>query len=173
MRHERLWRSAHHVLLIQPCELVRIECRSRLVDVLDVEQLLHFAHREHFLVAMRPAETDEIVEQRLGQVALVSILQHAHCTVTLRELCSVGAENHGHMRIHRRYRSQRFEHVDLTGRVVQMIVAANHVRDLHVHVIDDDTEVVRGRTVRARDDQIIELGVLKDHVAMNRILDHD
>jgi hypothetical protein len=54
-----------------------------------------------------------------------------------------------------------------------MIVAANHMRDAHVHVIDDDAEVVGRIAVRACDDQIIQLRVLEHHAAVHLILDDD
>jgi hypothetical protein len=40
-----------------------------------------------------------------------------------------------------------------------MIVAANHMRDLHVQVIDHYAEVVGGCAVRPRNHQIVELVV--------------
>ena len=60
------------------------------------------------------------------------------------------------MRIDRRRCAQRQQHVHLPRRVVQMIVAADHMGDLHVHVVDHDAEVIGGRAVGARDDQIVE-----------------
>ena len=54
-----------------------------------------------------------------------------------------------------------------------MIVAADHVRDAHVLVVDDHAEVVGGRAVRARDDEIVELGVLERHGAVHQVFDHD
>jgi len=40
-----------------------------------------------------------------------------------------------------------------------MIVAANHVADLHVHVVHDDAKIVGGRAIGTRDDEIIEFAV--------------
>ena len=70
-------------------------------------------------------------------------------------------------------RAQRAQHVHLPRRVVQVIVAADHVRDAHVHVVDDDAEVIGGRAVRAGDDEIVELGVLERDGAVHEIFDHD
>ena len=47
--------------------------------------------REDFLVAVRPAEAHEVVQQRLGQIALVPVLQHADRAVALGELGAVRA----------------------------------------------------------------------------------
>jgi hypothetical protein len=54
-----------------------------------------------------------------------------------------------------------------------VIVAADDVCHLHVHVVDDDAEVVRRRAVGARDDQVVELGVIEHHVAVDHVFDHD
>ena len=40
-------------------------------------------------------------------------------------------------------RSERFEEQDVFRRIGHVIVAANHMADPHVHVVDDDREVVR------------------------------
>ena len=158
---EVLRRRAHHVLLVEPQQLVEVERRGRLVHVVDVEQPRHLLAREDLLVAMRPAEAHEVVEQRLGQVALVAVLQHAHRAVALGELRAVGAEDHRHVRVERRLDAERAQHVDLPRRVVEVVVAADHVRDPHVLVVDHHAEVVGGLAVRARDDQVVEFAVLE------------
>src|SRR5439155_11288999 len=59
------------VLLVEPGQLLRIELRGRARDVREVEPLDELLRREDFLVAVRPAEPREIVEQRFRQIALV------------------------------------------------------------------------------------------------------
>ena len=63
------------------------------------------------------------------------------------------------MAIDGRFGAERADHVDLPWRIVDVVIAANHVRDLHVQIVDDDAKVVRRRSVAAGDDQVIELGV--------------
>ena len=53
-----------------------------------------------------------------------------------------------------------------------MVVAANNVGDLHRDVVDDHAKIVGRRAVRAGDDQVVELAVIKNDVALNQILDH-
>ena len=43
--------------------------------------------------------------------------------------------------------------------VVQVVVAADHVRDAHVVIVDDDREIVGRRAVGAQQDQIVEFGI--------------
>ena len=172
------------VLLVGPEELVGVEGRGRLVDVHDVEQPDHFLEREDLLVAVRPAEPAEIVEQRLGQETRLAVLQDAHRAVTLGELRAVGPEDHRQVCVHRRLDPHGAQHVDLPRRVVDVVVAADHVRDAHVVIVDDDAEVVGWRAVRAGDDQVVELGtregdgpvddVVDDHGALVRVAEaHD
>ena len=53
-----------------------------------------------------------------------------------------------------------------------MVIATNDVRDAHVHVINNDAEVVGRRAVRAADDQVIQLFVLERHGAVNQVVHH-
>ena len=46
------------------------------------------------------------------------------------------------MRIGRHFRTNRFQDVDLTRRVVDMVFTTNNVRDAHIPVVDHHTEVV-------------------------------
>ena len=64
------------------------------------------------------------------------------------------------MRVHRRIRAQCANHVDLSRRVVHVVVAADDVGNAHVEIIDDDAEVVSRRAVGARDDEVVQLAVV-------------
>ena len=161
-----------HVLLVGPQHLVEVQRRGGLVDVVDVEQLRHLLDRENLLVAVRPAEPSEVVEQPLGQEAVVAVLQHAHRAVALRQLGAVGAEDHRHVRVGRRLDAERAQHLDLARRVVDVVVAADHVRDAHVVVVHHDAEIVGRRAVRARDDQVVELAAVERDRAVDHVV-HD
>ena len=129
--------------------------------------------REHLVVAVRPAEPREEVDHRLRQVALVLVLHHADGAVPLGELLAVLAEHGRHVREDRRLGAERAEDVDLPRRVVDVIVAADHVRDPHVDVVDDDAEVVGRRAVRPRDHEIVELGVGDLDAALDPVVPGD
>ena len=47
------------------------------------------------------------------------------------------------------------------------------MRDPHIHVIHDHAKIVGGRAVGARNDQIVELGILKNDSSMHHVIDHD
>ena len=129
---ELLSRHGHDVLLTQPKQLFRIERRRRLIHAGDVEQLHHFLDGKYLLVPVRPAKPHQVVQQRLRKIPLLSVLTDVYRPVTLRELGPVGAQDHRQMGVIRRLNPQRRQHVHLPGRIVQMIVTANDVRDVHV-----------------------------------------
>ncbi len=54
---------------------------------------------------------------------------------------------------------ERLIELGLEKRVVQMLVAADHMGHAHVVVVDDDREVVGRGTVGAQDDPVVELGI--------------
>ena len=53
--------------------------------------------------------------------------------------------------------AQRAEDVDLPRRVVDVVVAADHVRDVHVEVVDHHAEVVGRHAVGAQQHEVVEL----------------
>src|SRR5690606_6383552 len=60
--------------------------------------------------------------------------------------------------------------VDLARGVVYVVVAANHVGDLHVDVVDHHAEVVGGCTVGACNDEVVELGVVEGDGALDHVI---
>jgi hypothetical protein len=60
----------------------------------------------------------------------------------------------------------------LAGGIGEVIDAADHVRDAHVVIVDDDGMVVDRRAVAADDDHVVEVGVLPHDAALHPVLDH-
>jgi hypothetical protein len=77
------------------------------------------------------------------------------------------------VREHRDLGAERGEHVDLSRRVVEVIIAADHMGHAHVHVIDDHAKIVGRRTVGARDNQIIQLSIFEGDIAVHEVMHHD
>ena len=61
---------------------------------------------------------------------------------------------------------------DLLGRVAQVVVAANDVRDLHGHVVHDRAEVVGRRPVGAHENPVVQGVVVEGDGAENGVLHH-
>ena len=91
--------------------------------------------------------------------------------MALGELAAVGAVQQRQVGVDRRRRAERLEHQQLLGRVGEVVLAADDVRDLGVEVVDRDREVVEHRAVGAGDHRIVEAGVGKRGVAADHVVD--
>ena len=156
-REQLLGRHPRDVLRVHPEELLGVEDRRRGAHALERELALHLLARQDLAVAARrPAEQREEVEERLGQDALVAPLLDGGGAVPLGELLAVGAEDHAEVRELRDRRAERPEERDVLGRVGEVVVAADDVRDPHVGVVHADAEVVERMAVGAHEDEVVE-----------------
>ena len=172
LRH-RLGIVRLQVLLVEPAELGHVQARGLRIDVDEVEQRLHLRDREHFLVAVRPAQPHQVVQQRMRQVAGVAVLHHVGRAGALGQLGALLVEDHRQVREVRYGRAQRLVDVDLARRVVDVVVAAHHVGDAHVDVVHHHREVVGGVTVAAEDDEVVELAVGDLDPALDLVVPRD
>ena len=62
--------------------------------------------------------------------------------------------------------------LNLSWRVGQMIVASDNMGDLHLDIVHDHAKIVRRSSVRSRNDQVVELAILKNDIAFNKIIDN-
>ncbi|CCJ99025.1 conserved hypothetical protein [Cronobacter malonaticus 507] len=162
-----------NVVVVQPQQFIGVERARRFADRIKREEFDHLFTREDLLIAVRPAQTHQVVQQRFRQIAVVAILHDAHRAVTFGEFFTVIAVDHRDVRVKRYRRAQRFQDVDLTRRVVDMVFTTDHVRDFHIPVVHDYTEVVRRGTVSTTDDQIVKLQVAEFNRAADLIVKHD
>ena len=145
-----------NIVMVQPQQFICVECAGRFAYCSEREQLDHLFTAEDLLIAAGPAQTHQVVQQSFRQVAIITILHDAHGAVTFGEFLTVITINHGNVGVYRYRRVQRFQDVDLTRGVVDMIFTPDHVSDLHIPVIHNHTEVVGRRTVGTTDDQIVK-----------------
>ena len=80
--------------------------------------------------------------------------------MALAELGAVGAVDQRNMGVGRLGPAHRADDRQLAEGVVEMVVAADHVSDAHVVIVDHHRKHVGRRAVRAKQDEIVELGVL-------------
>ena len=64
------------------------------------------------------------------------------------------------------------ENDQLTKRVVEVVVTADHVRDAHVMIVDHHREHICRRSIGAQDHEIIEFGVLHGDATLDAVIDH-
>jgi len=75
------------------------------------------------------------------------------------------------MAIHGLGPAHRVNDLELPGRVVQVIVATDDMRDSHVEIVDDDSQHVGRCAVAAEQYHVVKLFVRKTNVALNDIMD--
>ncbi len=161
-----------HVVLVQPLELGAVEAGSGVVDVVDVEELDELIQGEDLLVPVGPSQPREIVQHRLGQVALIAVVHDARRAGALGQLLAVLVQDHRHVGVHRRLHAQGLEDVHLARGIVDVVVAADDMADAHVHVVHHHDEVVRRRAVGTGDDEVVELAVGEHDAALHPVVDH-
>ena len=86
---------------------------------------------------------------------------------------AIGAEDHGHVAKLGQRRTERTEDVDLAGRVVHMVVAADDVRDAHVEIVDHHAEVVRRHAVGSQEHEVVELAVRELDGSLHQVVPGD
>ena len=118
-----------------------------------------------------PAEQREIVDHRLRKVALLSVEHQVRLgMLALRELAAVRREDQRHVRESPRPRvPERVDDQQLVRRVGQVLLAADHVRDVHRGVVDGAREVVCRISVRLHDDEIAEQVRVECHLAPHHV----
>ena len=71
----------------------------------------------------------------------------------------------------RHRRAERFVQHQLFRRVRDVIVAADHMRHLHLDVVGHDREMVGGMAVGAEDDEVFEVGAVELDRAVDEIVE--
>ncbi len=156
---------------VQPFELLVVEGRRARADAPEREALDQLLRRhDRRVVVVRPAEQRQEVHQRLGEVARLAELVDRLGAVALRQLLPVVAEHVRHVRVDGQLGAERAQDLDLLRRVRDVVVAADHVGDAVVHVLDGRGEVVGRPAVRADDDDVLELLVRELDPAADGVL---
>ncbi len=118
-----------------------------------------------------PAEQRQVVPHSGRQIARVAQLLHARGAVSLGELLAVGAVQQRQVRIARRRDPQGLHHQQLLRGVGEMVVAADHVGDPHVRVVDGDREVVENGAITPGDDELVLSVIREAHLAADLVGD--
>ena len=157
--------------MIEPVELVGVEHRIAAGNALEREPLDELVTAEQLVVCTRaPAEQGEKVEQRVRQVPLSLVLEDRGRTVPLTEALLVGPHDEGHVREPGRRDTEGLEEQHVLRCVRDVIIPANHMRDLHVDVVDDHREMVGGVPIRAQNHERLEVCIVEADGAVHLIV---
>ena len=168
-----------HVVAVHPRELLGVEHAGAVADVLEREAPRQLVHRHQLRIvghlaaarARRPADEREVVGERLGQVAALAEL--ATDVAPWRFDSGVWSGPSTSERCAKRggAKPERAIEQHLPRRVRDVVLAADHMRDLHQRVVHDHREVVGGTAVGADQDRIADdVGAERD-VAADEILE--
>ncbi len=140
--------------------------------MLQIKHLNQLLAGKKFLIAVGPAQPDQVVEHGIRQVAHIPVGRYRYGPVTLAETAFIGSQHHGDMTVNRQGAIQCFINEDLFGGIHHMIIAADNRIDLHGHIVDDHRKIIGGDAVAAAHNKIIQLIILKNDVAFDDIFNH-
>ncbi len=143
-------------------------------EAVEVERGDELVDRQDLLAAgRRPAEQRDVVHERLAQVALGDERLDRDGTVTLRELGSGrGIDDQREVRVDGRLRcSERPSEREHPVRRVEQVLAADHVRDAHVDVVDGVGEEEDRRVVGALDHEVRDPDPLDPDLATEEVVE--
>ena len=172
-RGELLGRERPDVVAVERPQLLDVEERRRVVDLLDPVLLLDHRPRHDLPVAGgRPAEQHQVVAHGGGQVALVAVGLQGDLVAALGQLLPLLVDDDRDVRPDRRGGAQRLPEQLLLGGVGQVLLGADHVGDPHGHVVDDVGQQEHRRAVAAGDDEVLEQLVLEGGLAADQVDHH-
>ena len=147
------------------------------MDLFELKQLHDFFDLDLFpIVLRRPAEQAEIIAHRFRQVTAFDVSVETRALIALAHFRAVLVQNERDVRETRRRGAQRTIKLNMLGRVRQMILAANHVRNLHLDVVDHVDEMKNPRAVRPANRHVrmrARIGQIEIDLAANEVVDDD
>ena len=158
------------VMAVEIVEFFEIHPRGAFADMVQIEPFDGLGGGDDFLIAMAPAQPDEIIAHGLGQVAHVAIGLDGQRAVTLGKLGAVWAMDQRQMPIDGLRPAHGLDDLKLAGGIVQMIGAANNMGDAHVEIIHHHGQHISGRAVAAEQDHVVELVIGVAHIAQHFVV---
>ena len=159
---------------VEVVEAALVEDRATLVHLGHVEPPDKLVEGEDLLLgARRPAEEGEEVSHRLGQVALLAVGRHGRLALALADLGAVGVEDERNVTEARLPVAQGTDERDVLRGVRQVVLAADHVGDLHGLVVDHHHEVIQGYAIGADDHEVTQQAVVEVDLATDQVVEAD
>ena len=127
--------------------------------------------REQLVARRGMAETEQVIGQRLRQVALLAQGTQRLRAVALGQRRSIRAGQQGQMSVARRRQFQRLQDQQLARRIAQVIVAAQQMRHAGQRIIDGIGKEERGRAVGPPQHEVADLGMRETLRAVHQVLE--
>ena len=156
---------------IKPLQLFGVKGGRCAVQAGSVEQVNQLVHGENFLISVRPAKTDQVIDQSLRQKPVLFVFDHGACPMTLGEFLPVRPEYHGYMAKRGEIKAQGLIQQYLLGGVGNVIVAAQHMGHAHVMIIHHHGHIVCGHPVRPAQHHVVQLGHIHGDMSFNHVIE--
>ena len=121
-------------------------------------------------VARAPAEQGEVVDHRLGQVALGREVGHRHGVLALRELLATLVHEHRQVGEHLGpAEAERIAEQEVLGGAGHVVLAADHVGDAHLGVVEGVGEEEHRHAGGPQEHEVLDGLVLEGHLAAHQV----
>ena len=124
------------IVAVEVGELGQVETRRRAADALEVEPVDRLFRGNDLGVAVAPAQAQQIIAHRLGQMPMIAIGVDAQRAVAFRSLAPSAPWISGIWAKSGGVQPQALVELDLPEGVGEMVVAADHMGDAHVVIVD-------------------------------------
>ena len=158
-------------MAVEALQLGEIDSRRGAARAVQVEPGDGLLGGDDLVVAVRPAEPQQVVSQRGGKIPHVAVGLDAEGAMTLGQLGPVGPVNQRDVGEGRRLPAQRRVELVLAECVGQVIVAADHVGHAHVVVVHHHRQHVGRGPVGPQQHHVVELRVGHGHRTLDPVVD--
>ena len=170
-RHQAGTGGGADVMAVEIVQFLVIHPRGALADGFEIEPLDRLFGGNDLVIAMAPAQAEKVIAHGLGQVAHVAIGFDRQRAVALGKLGAVRSVDQGQVAIHRHGRTDGFDQLQLPRGIVEMVGTADHMGDIHIHIVHHHRQHIGGRAVRTQQHHIVQLAVLEAHIPQHDVMD--
>jgi hypothetical protein len=161
------------IVAIHPRKLVLVEHTGAVGDGRQLEAACELIERQHlFALSRRPSNEREIVRQCFRQITLRSKFRDGRRAMPFRQRRVIGAHDEREVRKGRRRPAERLVQQHLSRGIGDVILAADHVRDLHQRIVDHDGKVVGRYAIGPQQHGIADDLRMKSHFAADDVVEH-
>ena len=131
-----------------------------------------FFAAENLLVAVGPTQANQVVDQSFGQIAHFLVGHDGSGAVAFGQFRPILPEDHGDVSEMGQGYFQGLVDEDLPGCVGNVVVAPDHMGDVHGDVVDNHGKIVSGDAVAAFEHEVVQFGVVEDDRPLDEIIEH-
>ena len=159
-------------MAVQVVEFLVVHARRAAADALQVKPFDGLFGGDDLVIAVAPAEAEQVVAHRFRQIAHVAVGFDRQRAMALGKLCAIRPVDEGQVAIDRLWPAHRLDDLQLPRGIVQMVVPADDMRHAHVLIVHHHRQHIGRRAVGAQQDHVVEIFIGEGHVALDDVV-HD